>query len=411
MKLIPVILLLLLFSKASSTSWPVEVNVQGGIHGAIQKAGAGDTLLIHSGLYREGNILVNKSLVILGDGWPVIDGEQKYENFTVTADHVVIRGLKFINTGASNVEDQAAITGDELHDLQVIDNRFENAFFGIRLTGATQCLIKGNQLKASRLTDNQSGNGIHMWKCDQIEVIGNDIQGHRDGIYFEFVTHSTIKGNVSHGNMRYGLHFMFSNDDEYRGNTFRDNGAGVAVMFSHGVKMFENTFIENWGSAAYGLLLKEISDCEIERNRFVRNTIGVYLEGVSRGSFIRNMFQENGWAVKLQASSIENTFKENNFIGNTFDLSTNGSMMANTLEANYWDKYEGYDLQHDGVGDVPFHPVSLYSMIVEKMPTAVMLWRSFLVFMLDRTEKMIPAVIPENLKDDFPQMKAYDIRS
>jgi nitrous oxidase accessory protein len=75
---------------------------------------------------------------------------------------------------------------------------------------------------------------------------------------------------------------------------------------------------------------------------------------------------------------------------------------------NYWDKYEGYDLDRNGVGDVPFHPVSLYGMIVEKMPTAVMLWRSFLVFLLDRAEKVVPAVTPENLRDDSPAMKFYD---
>ena len=90
-------------------------------------------------------------------------------------------------------------------------------------------------------------------------------------------------------------------------------------------------------------------------------------------------------------------------------MGTNGTMTLNTIKGNYWDKYGGYDLDKDGVGDVPFHPVSLYSMIVEKMPTSVMLWRSFLVYLLDKAEKVIPVVTPENLKDETPVMKSYDI--
>ena len=41
-------------------------------------------------------------------------------------------------------------------------------------------------------------------------------------------------------------------------------------------------------------------------------------------------------------------------------------------------------------------------MIVEQMPTAVLLWRSFLVFLMDRAEKALPVITPENLKMIHP---------
>ena len=229
--------------------------------------------------------------------------------------------------------------------------------------------------------------------------------GHRDGIYFEFVTHSKVEENLSYGNLRYGLHFMFSHEDEYRNNTFRNNGSGVAVMYTMGVTMVGNRFEENWGSSSYGLLLKDIRDSKIERNTFYKNTIGVLMEGCTRSHFKENEFNQNGWALKIQANCDANTFIENNFTSNTFDVATNGSISLNTISKNYWDKYEGYDLNKDGVGDIPYRPVSLYGMVVEKMPTAVMLWRSFLVTLLDRAEKVMPVVTPENLKDEFPAMK------
>ncbi len=180
-----------------------------------------------------------------------------------------------------------------------------------------------------------------------MRIIANTVSGHRDGIYFEFVTNSIIWRNTSDKNMRYGLHFMFSNNDAYITNIFKNNGAGVAVMFSHHVKMIKNYFEENWGDAAYGLLLKEISDSYIENNYFTKNTAGIHMEGASRIAMQKNIFENNGWAMKIQASCMDITLSNNNFISNTFDVGTNGSLVLNTFNNNYWDKYEGYDLNRD----------------------------------------------------------------
>ena len=201
---------------------------------------------------------------------------------------------------------------------------------------------------------------------------------------------------------------MFSHHDEYRDNTFVNNGAGVAVMYTKGVTMIGNTFQHNWGASSYGLLLKDISDSKVQNNRFLQNSVGVVMEGSSRIQFSENEFKGNGFAIRLQASCDDNVFTKNNFRGNTFDMTTNGSLVLNTIDSNYWDHYEGYDLNKNGVGDVPFRPVSLYSIVMERVPTSVLLWRSFFVFLMDRAEKAIPAVTPENLKDNSPSMKPYD---
>lgn len=369
----------------------------------------GDTLLVRQGTYREGNILLEKSISIIGEGYPVLDGEMKFEILTIRANAVLIQGLKFINTGVASMDDLAAIKGEGCKNLDIRNNQFENNFFGIYLANSSYSTIENNQLHAVARAENQIGNGIHMWKCENITVSNNIVEGHRDGIYFEFVTHSLIKNNRSEKNLRYGLHFMFSHNDEYRNNTFLNNGAGVAVMFTKGVKMIDNIFDRNWGSSSYGLLLKEISDSFVSGNKFVKNSIGILMEGCSRNEFKENTFSNNGYAVRLQASCDDNVFQHNNFTANTFDLVTNGTLVLNTIDNNYWDKYDGYDLDRDNVGDVPYRPVSMYGMLVESIPTAVLLWRSFLVYLLDRAEKAIPAMTPENLKDNFPSMKPYDL--
>lgn len=375
---------------------------------AVDLAAPGDTIIVRPGTYREGNLKIGKPLVIIGENYPVLDGERKYEILTIQSHDVTIKGLQLINTGSASIEDVAAIKVINSFNIAITGNRIFNAFFGIHFSNSSRSSVWDNELRATAVAEDRIGNGIHMWKCHDITIRNNRVQGHRDGIYFEFVTHSFIIGNTSEKNLRYGLHFMFSHNDEYRNNAFVDNGAGVAVMYTNGVKMYNNTFERNWGGAAYGLLLKEIKDSEVIGNHFTRNTIGIHLEGVSRSTFDRNDFTANGYAVRLQASCDENNFARNNFSGNTFDFATNGSMVLNTIDGNYWDRYQGYDLDQDGIGDVPYRPVNLYSMIVERIPSAVLLWRSFLVMLMDRAEKVIPVATPENLKDNAPSMKAYD---
>ncbi|MBX2898611.1 MAG: nitrous oxide reductase family maturation protein NosD [Cyclobacteriaceae bacterium] len=401
--------LLLWSTGCKATTWVVGATEKTKrIKEAIALAQPGDTLIIKPGIYREGNLILQKPLIIKGEDYPVLDGENQFEIFTIHADNVVLTGLKFINTGIASINDLAAIKLLESSRVKITNNKFENTFFGIYLANSSHVWIEENELRANAESEHQIGNGIHLWKCNHITIHKNKVKGHRDGIYFEFVTNSLITQNHSEGNMRYGLHFMFSHNDEYRDNTFANNGAGVAVMYTKAVTMVRNTFIHNWGSSAYGLLLKDIRDSEISNNAFVENSVGIFMEGSSRNNIRQNKFYQNGYALRLQASCDDNRITRNNFQQNTFDLVTNGSLVLNTIEANYWDRYEGYDLNKDKTGDVPYRPISIYGTIVERMPQAILLWRSFLVLLLDKAEKAMPVLTPENLMDTSPAMLPYD---
>jgi nitrous oxidase accessory protein len=238
-----------------------------------------------------------------------------------------------------------------------------------------------------------------------VRIAGNDVAGFRDGVYFEFVHDTEVRDNVSEGNLRYGLHFMYSDDCRYLRNTFRKNGSGVAVMYTKRVEMIGNHFAQNWGAAAYGLLLKEISDARLERNVFYRNTTGLVADGANRIVADGNSFIENGWAVKLDASTVDGRLTRNNFIANTFDIASNSREPSTVLAGNYWDAYHGYDLNRDGIGDVPFRPVRLFSMIVERHEPALLLLRSAFVELLDAAERALPALTPTNLADARPAMR------
>jgi len=372
---------------------------------AIKIAKPGDTINVLQGIYKEGCIQITKPVTLIGFNYPILDGENKYENLVISGKNILVSGFQIIDSKHSSSNDFAAVSIIDAINITIENNKILNANFGIHIANSLYCIIKNNFIKGNAVSEQSAGNGIHLWKSGHAAILSNTISGHRDGIYFEFVTDSDIKNNTSENNIRYGLHFMFSNNDNYIGNIFRKNGTGVAVMYTKNVRMERNTFEKNWGTASYGILLKDITDSYMLNNRFVENTIGIFMEGGNRIEVKNNLFKENGWALKIQANCADNNINYNNFEGNTFDVATNGTMVLSNFNNNYWDKYEGYDRNKDGIGDVPYHPVSMYSMIVEENPNSIILLRSFMVSLLDKAEKAIPSLTPENLVDNKPMIK------
>jgi nitrous oxidase accessory protein len=373
------------------------------LHKALQLAQNGDVIKVTASTYYVEDLLVDKSVSLIGIDNPVLDGQNKSNVLIITAPKVTIQGFVIRNSGFSNIKDKAGIRVEKGDTVNIINNRLENTCFGIYLAKVTRGTISGNIIRGIN-TAIQSGNGIHLWYSHHINILNNNISGQRDGIYFEFATYCTISRNLSENNHRYGLHFMFSNNDTYTFNTFRKNGSGVAVMYTKHITMTNNTFEQNWGSSSYGLLLKDISKSVISNNTFSKNTSGIYMEGTNNVKAEHNNFLNNGLAVRMLANCEKDTFLLNNFMGNTFDFTTNGSENLNYLKGNYWDKYSGYDLNRDKKGDLPYRPVCLYSQIIEKLPSAVFLLRSFMAELLDKAEKALPSMAYVNLYDNEPSM-------
>lgn len=379
----------------------------GSVTDAVAAARAGDTILVAPGVYNEPTLILDRPLTLLGEPGAVLDGEGERGLVEIRADSVTVAGLTLRNTGLSFTEDRAAILADGVQFCRIRDNRLENTFFGIYLANAGDCTIQDNAIVASGERETRSGNGIHLWYSTRVEIIGNRIEGHRDGIYFEFVEDSRVVGNRSAANVRYGLHFMFSDRCGYLRNVFSDNGAGVAVMYTRDIVMEGNDFRGNLGSAAFGLLLKDITDSRILGNRFLRNSVAVHAEGANRVRVRGNDFVANGWAVRIMANSEGSTVTENNFIGNSFDVATNSRRSYSDFTGNFWDRYRGYDRNADGVGDVPFHPVRLFSLVVAQNEPALVLQRSPLVALLDIAEQVLPVLTPEGLADHRPSLTPF----
>lgn len=372
---------------------------------AIDLAKNGDSIFIKKGIYKENDVLIDKSLAIIGEEGAILDGQNISGVLTITADDFVLKNIKIINVGVNYIKDNAAVKISKIKNFTIENIVLNDVFFGILIEKSHHGKILNNRISSIPKGEANSGNGIHIWHSSNMEITGNEVYGMRDGIYFEFVSDSKVGENLSHDNIRYGLHFMFSNNDTYFKNEFMNNGAGVAVMFSKFIRMYQNKFLKNWGSASYGLLLKEIYDTEIYENHFQENTIGIKGEGCNRINYKNNTFLRNGWAIKIAGACYANVFENNDFLNNSLDLSYNTKVNDNRFENNYWSEYSGYDLDHDGIGDVPYRPVKLFSYIVNRSPEALVLLRSLFVDIINFSEKVSPIFTPDNLMDKYPIMK------
>src|SRR5690606_2742108 len=168
--------------------WDVKKNTGlSEIKQAVEMAQDYDTLYIHEGVYLESRIEIHKPLSLIGLNRPVIESEGGDEIFVVYADDVKISGMVLKNIGVSYIEDRAAIKLHQVKNALIEDNQLVNSFFGIYLKNATDCMVRNNVVKGEAEDEVRAGNAIHVWKSDRIEIIGNEVMNHRDGIYLEFV--------------------------------------------------------------------------------------------------------------------------------------------------------------------------------------------------------------------------------
>ena len=371
----------------------------------IEQADPGATIFLEPGTYSVNDLLIEKSVTIDGQNSAVLDIGSEGYGLILMGENITLRNFEIKDSGFGFMDDYAAILVEKSNNILIENLVLTNNFFGIFVANSESVKVSNNRIISNAKRQTTSGNGVHMWYSKDVEVHQNEITGHRDGIYLEFVEGSLITGNNVYSNIRYGLHFMYSDDCSYIGNEFRNNISGVAVMYTKNVVMRHNRFVQNWGANRYGLLLKEINDSVVQFNRFDTNSVAIYSEASNRVEIEQNEFYNNGTAIRMMANGLDNRIERNNFIGNVFEVSTNSRSNPNHYEGNYWSQYEGYDLNRDGVGDVEHRPVRLFSLFAERNPMSLIMLRSIMAGLLDTAERVFPVLTPKNLVDPKPAME------
>lgn len=372
---------------------------------AIALSQNGDTIKIQTGTYKEGFLPITKSITIVGEAGVVIDGLKEKHVFGIYSNGVRLENLKIMGSGISDLTEYAGVYADKVKNCHFENLILEDNVYGFYLAETTNCTLKNNISIGNAENEVLGGNGIHLWSASNNKIIGNKLQKHRDGIYLEFSENLDIQGNESKENIRYGMHFMSSSHNQFNRNIFKNNSAGVAVMYSKDIIMEENEFMDNWGESSNGILLKDIADSTLSKNRFEGNTIAVFADGITNIKFLNNDFINNGWGIKILGNTDYNKIIDNNFIKNVFDVSTNTKSTTNEFVNNYWDHYEGYDLDKDHIGDVPHKTIHFFGYWIAVYPFLMVLYESPVVLFLQGIEKAFPIVTPIEFEDQHPRMK------
>jgi len=333
----------------------VTVRPGASLPAVLQTLAAGDTLVVNPGLY-EGNLLLDRRIALMGEEGAVLRGSGTGSVVTILADSCVLQGFIVEHSGSRLVDEDAGILVKSSGN-RICNNSFRDILFGIYLLHAGGNEIRGNSIAGRKHLDlGDRGSGIHIWNSPRNRVVRNTIVDVRDGLYIQNANHTWIEANRVSG-VRYGLHYMYADSNIFLGNRFSDNVAGAAIMYSRGIIMRHNVFTHNRGFASFGILFQDCHGLLADSNVIADNVVGMFFEGSTHNQFCDNIIAQNDIALQMFQNSNDNIITGNNFIDNLSPLAIigkrTGTCWNTSSGGNYWSSYDGYDLDADGVGDIP----------------------------------------------------------
>jgi nitrous oxidase accessory protein len=378
-----------------------------GLQERIDAARPGDTLRVGPGTY-EGNLLVAKRLTLLGEGFPVLHGDSTGIVLAVHADSCVVAGFVVERSGDDLMREDAGIFLRSSHNV-IRNNRLRDVLFGIYLLEADSNLLEGNTIVGRPKTDvGQRGSGVHIWNSHHNRFLRNTVTGARDGFYIQYAHHTRIEQNDVYG-LRYGVHYMYADSNVFTGNLFTDNAAGAAIMYSRGIRMRRNTFRRNRGFSSFGILFQDCHGMIADSNVVTDNAVGMFFESTTDNHFRHNVIARNDVALQMFQNSVRNTFTENNFLDNLSPLVLVGkrteSSWSGDGRGNYWSGYAGYDLDGDGIGDVPMNIQNVFQYLEGRTPNLRLYLYSPASQALAAAAEAFPIIASSEERDAHPLMR------
>lgn len=367
----------------------------------IDRAQPGDRVVVPAGTY-EGDLLIDRSITLTGRGRPTLRGSGTGSVVRVRAAGVIIEGFDIDGRGKGDLGRDTAGIHVAAPQTTIRDCRIRQALFGIYLREADDAVVEATTVTGIPGRDpGENGSGIHVWNSQRFHLAGNVITGTRDGFYIQSSSHGLVRGNRA-SDLRYGLHYMFSDDNTFEDNVFADGAAGAALMYSNRLAFRRNQFVRNRGFASVGLLLKACDEVVAEDNLIADNARGVFLEGSYRNRFRRNVVAMSDMALVIYDSSGDNLFEGNSFVGNLTPLSLSGKRTDTVFDGNYWSDHGVPDLDGDGVSDRPYRLSNVFDHLRGNLTAADLFSRSVAASALGAAERAFPILDPVPVVDAHP---------
>jgi nitrous oxidase accessory protein len=385
----------------------------GALARACAEAAPGDTLLLAPGRH-DGSAVIDRPLTLRGEPGAIVRGDSSGSVLLVTGSSVRIEDLALERSGDEPLTIDAGILIQKASRVRITRVRMTDVLYGVAAERAESLVVEACDLRGRAVPTGQvelsmedsNGNGIHLWYCHDPIVRACRITRFVDGIYLSFAFRAEIRGDLLWENSRYGLHTMYCQENRLEENRFTRNIAGCAIMFSNHLVIERNDFVRNRGPRTYGILLRDCSDGRFAHNRFVDNTVGIFMDGSNRNRLEENLVQDNGWGLILFSSCDGNQLAGNNFWNNDYpvalDMRRSDNRFDDGRRGNYWSENAPYDLDGDGVSDIPYSPVSAFAFLSKQYPDLAILGRSPAAAALSVAERTIPALRPSEIVDHFP---------
>ncbi|MCK9545657.1 MAG: nitrous oxide reductase family maturation protein NosD [Sulfurospirillaceae bacterium] len=385
---------------------------------AIDAAPRGAVIELEPGEYH-GNITISKPITIDGkDQSAHIVGEQKGSIISIKSSNVVIKNLTIRGSGDSHEKIDSAIVAVDSNYITIENNHIEDALFGIDLQQVNRSKVINNYITSKPYALGLRGDGIRLWYAHDNVVSDNTLHKSRDLVVWYSSGNEIDRNYGEYG--RYSLHFMYAGKNLVRDNEFRYNSVGIFFMYSSGTVATGNIVRNSIGAFGVGLGMKDASGFTIEDNIMIYNARGIFndqspFQPDQPNIYKRNKILYNSSGLEFQGIREASIFIDNTIKGNmepVVNADSVNNLHMNEWKNNYWDTYEGYDLNKDGIGDIPFNHYSYADRLWSYKPSIKFFYGSVVIDLLNFLAKMAPFSEPELLATDLePLMEPYGAKT
>ncbi len=430
----------------SLPAWAARITAEPGdadLQSVLDQAADGDVIVLKAGEHR-GPVTINKKLTLEGEPGAVLSGNRKGSVVAILAPGAIVRGLTIRGSGMDLPQMDSGVFVEKSATGAVVEgNRIEGNLYGVYLHGAEDSVARKNTIvgiEEGRV--NEAGNGFSVWNAPGAKVLDNDVRFGRDGIFVV-----TSKRNVFSGNrfrdLRFAVHYMYTNDSEITDNVSINNTVGYAIMFSHRLKVSGNVsdgdrdhgFLFNYANnsqitgntvlgrlqsaerwANVGIRTKEdkehglpAADESADQTAGLRPgpTKCVFIYNANKNRFSGNWFEGCDIGIHFTAGSEGNEITGNAFIRNRNQVKYVGTRYLDWSSGgrgNYWSDNPAFDLNGDGIGDNAYRPNDLVDKVLWTAPQAKVLMNSPAVQVIRWAQAQFPALLPGGVVDSHPLM-------